>query len=296
MRTGELQRIRRHLQSTRAFEHQAYRDLGHPLAARRSRCATTSASSACSRSFRPSPTPFTDRDAKALRLLGGLMGAALGHAAAYEARQARLEERTRALQESEQRFKQLVDVAQEGIWVADEHGIITYVNQRMADLLGYQNGAMLGRPVYDFIDAASRAGAQRALAGGRARAGRARTSASAAATAPSSGAWSPSSPILGGRRPDRHGRHGHRHHRAEARRGAAPPLGRPARHAARHRPGDPGRALAGRDRPRRAGPDAPDGPLPALHWSLFDFPSGQAQLIAGFSAGSPLPPTPVPLD
>ena len=88
---------------------------------------------------------FSDRDAKALRLLGGLMGAALGHAAAYEGRQVRLEERTRALQESEQRFKQLVDVAQEGIWLADDHGVITYVNQRMAELLGYQNGAMLGR-------------------------------------------------------------------------------------------------------------------------------------------------------
>ena len=110
------------------------------------------------------PGAFSERDAKALRLLGGLMGAALGHAAAYESRQARLEERTRALQESEQRFKQLVDVAQEGIWLADDRGIITYVNQRMAELLGYQNGAMLGRRVYDFIDSGSRASAQRTLA------------------------------------------------------------------------------------------------------------------------------------
>jgi PAS domain S-box-containing protein len=110
------------------------------------------------------PNAFSDRDAKALRLLGGLMGAALGHAGAYESRQLRLEERTRALQESEQRFKQLVDVAQEGIWLADDRGVITYVNQRMAELLGYQNGAMLGRRVYDFIDAGSRASAQRTLA------------------------------------------------------------------------------------------------------------------------------------
>jgi PAS domain S-box-containing protein len=120
------------------------------------------------------PGAFSDRDAKALRLLGGLMGAALGHAAAYESRQLRLEERTQALQESEQRFKQLVDVAQEGIWLADDRGVITYVNQRMTELLGYQNGAMLGRRVYDFIDAGSRAGAQRTLvrpsaAGGESR-------------------------------------------------------------------------------------------------------------------------------
>jgi PAS domain S-box-containing protein len=109
------------------------------------------------------PNAFTDRDAQALRLLGGLMGAALGHAAAFEARQARLEERTRAMQESEQRFKQLVDVAQEGIWVADDQGIITYVNPRMADLLGYQNGSLLGRPVFEFIDDGSRTNAIRAL-------------------------------------------------------------------------------------------------------------------------------------
>jgi PAS domain S-box-containing protein len=109
------------------------------------------------------PQAFSDRDAKALRLLAGLAGASLGHAAAFEGRQRRLEERTRALQESEQRFKQLVDVAQEGIWVADDRGVITYVNQRMAELLGYQNGTMLGRPVYEFVDAGSRSNAQRVL-------------------------------------------------------------------------------------------------------------------------------------
>ena len=104
------------------------------------------------------PAAFSDRDAKALRLLGGLVGASLEHASAFEARQGRLEDRTQALQESEQRFKQLVDVAQEGIWVSDDRGVITYVNQRMTDLLGYQNGALLGRPVYDFLDATARAG------------------------------------------------------------------------------------------------------------------------------------------
>ena len=73
--------------------------------------------------------------------------------------------------------------------MADDRGVITYVNQRMAELLGYQNGAMLGRRVYDFIDAASRAGAQRTLARPRPRAARATTCASAARTAASSGDW-----------------------------------------------------------------------------------------------------------
>lgn len=112
------------------------------------------------------PHAFTDRHTKALRVLGGLAGAALGHAAAYEGRQHRLEERTQSLHDSEQRFKQLVDVAQEGIWVTDNHGIITYANPRMADMLGQQNGTLLGRQVSDFIDPSSRPHALRLLSEG----------------------------------------------------------------------------------------------------------------------------------
>ena len=161
VRTGELQRCD-DTHSDPRLPHQAYRDLGIrsilvvPLKDEHRTLGMLKVVS-------PEAHAFTDRDAKALQLLGGLMGAALGHAAAFEGRQTRLEERTRALQESEQRFKQLVDVAQEGIWVADDRGLITYVNQRLADLLGYVNGSLLGRPVYDFIKPDSRAGAQRTL-------------------------------------------------------------------------------------------------------------------------------------
>ena len=161
IRTGELQRCDDSLSDPR-IQHDAYRDLGIrsllvvPL---RDEQRTLGVLKVVS----PDPNAFTDRDAKALRLLGGLMGAALGHAEAFEGRQARLEERTQALQESEQRFKQLVDVAQEGIWIADDRGVLTYVNQRMADLLGYSNGSLLGRPVYDFIEGDSRPGARHTL-------------------------------------------------------------------------------------------------------------------------------------
>ena len=142
VRTGELQRCD-DTQSDPRVPHQAYSELGIrsilvvPLKDEHRTLGVLKVVS-------PEAHAFTERDAKALRLLGGLMGAALGHAAAFEGRQTRLEERTRALQESEQRFKQLVDVAQEGIWVADDRGVITYVNQRLADLLGYGNGTLLG--------------------------------------------------------------------------------------------------------------------------------------------------------
>jgi PAS domain S-box-containing protein len=161
VRTGEVQRSDDTFNDER-IGHHAYRDLGIrsllvvPLRDEQRTLGVLKV-------VAPQAYAFTDRDGKALRLLGGLMGAAMGHAAAFEVRQARLEERTRALQESEQRFKQLVDVAQEGIWVADDRGLITYVNQRMADLLGYSNGTLLGRTVYDFIEADSRPGAKHTL-------------------------------------------------------------------------------------------------------------------------------------
>ncbi len=163
VRTGELQRCDDTLADARV-PHQKYKELGIrsilivPLKDEHNTLGVLKVVSS-------EAYAFTERDSKALRLLGGLMGAALAHAAAFEGRQSRLEERTRALQESEQRFKQLIDVAQEGIWVADDRGVITYVNQRLADLLGYDNGSLLGRPVYDFIETDSRPGAQRALTG-----------------------------------------------------------------------------------------------------------------------------------
>jgi PAS domain S-box-containing protein len=110
------------------------------------------------------PHAFGDRDVRALRLMAGLMGTALDHAAFLESRQARLEERTQALQESEQRFKQLVDHAQEGICVLDERDQTTYINQRLADLLACPKGEILGRPLYDFIDQPGRAAAREVLA------------------------------------------------------------------------------------------------------------------------------------
>jgi PAS domain S-box-containing protein len=163
IRTGELQRSDDTYTDER-IAHDAYRRAGIRsllVAPLRDEQRTLGALKVVS----PNAGAFTDRDAKALRLLGGFAGAALGHAAAFEGRQSRLEDRTRALQDSEQRFKQLVDVAQEAIWVADDRGMITYVNPRMVEMLGYQNGAILGRPVLDFVDAQSREGALEALSG-----------------------------------------------------------------------------------------------------------------------------------
>ena len=110
-----------------------------------------------------SPGAFSERDERSLSLLAGLMGAVLNHAEVFAARQSRLEQRGEALQESEERFKQLVDAAQEGIWVLDDRGVTTYVNQRMLEQLGHTPGAVLGRPLLDFVDPAGRPAIQRIL-------------------------------------------------------------------------------------------------------------------------------------
>jgi PAS domain S-box-containing protein len=58
-----------------------------------------------------------------------------------------------ALRESEARYRDIVDTAQEGIWTTDVAGLTTYVNPRMATMLGYTVEEMQGRPLLDFIPA-----------------------------------------------------------------------------------------------------------------------------------------------
>ncbi|OQY56902.1 MAG: hypothetical protein B6247_02370 [Candidatus Parabeggiatoa sp. nov. 2] len=57
-----------------------------------------------------------------------------------------------ALKASEERYRRIVETAQEGIWIIDAEAKTTFVNQRMADMLGYRIEEMPGRPMYDFMD------------------------------------------------------------------------------------------------------------------------------------------------
>ena len=54
------------------------------------------------------------------------------------------------LRESEERHRRLVETANEGIWLIDTDTRTTFVNQRMASMLGYQPTEMVGRSVMDF--------------------------------------------------------------------------------------------------------------------------------------------------
>lgn len=50
--------------------------------------------------------------------------------------------------------RRIVELAAEGIWVLDREGKTTYVNQQVADMLGYTREEMLGRHLSSFLDPA----------------------------------------------------------------------------------------------------------------------------------------------
>ena len=65
-----------------------------------------------------------------------------------------------ALRRSEERYRSIVETAEEGIWMIDEAAVTTFVNPKMARMLGYAADEMLGRPMYDFMDERAREAAR----------------------------------------------------------------------------------------------------------------------------------------
>jgi PAS domain S-box-containing protein len=64
----------------------------------------------------------------------------------------RIEKSMLKLQASEKRYRHIVDTAYEGIWKFDAEAKAEYVNQRMAQMLGYSVEEMLGHPIFDFME------------------------------------------------------------------------------------------------------------------------------------------------
>jgi PAS domain S-box-containing protein len=56
------------------------------------------------------------------------------------------------LRDSEKRYRELLDALQEGIWVIDRDARTTFVNPRMAEMLGYTVEEMAGRHLFSFMD------------------------------------------------------------------------------------------------------------------------------------------------
>ncbi len=68
----------------------------------------------------------------------------------------RAEGKLQALERNEERFRRIVHTAQEGIWEIDAQACTTFVNPKMAAMLGYSIEEMLGQPLAAFMDAEAR--------------------------------------------------------------------------------------------------------------------------------------------
>jgi nitrogen fixation negative regulator NifL len=63
----------------------------------------------------------------------------------------RVEARTRELHNSERRFRDIATAAGEYLWETDRDGRYMYVSERVADVLGYSPGELLGRRPVEFM-------------------------------------------------------------------------------------------------------------------------------------------------
>jgi PAS domain S-box-containing protein len=58
----------------------------------------------------------------------------------------------KALEESERKYRQIIELAHEGIWQIDADSRTVFVNSALAAMLGYEPDEMLGRHLFDFMD------------------------------------------------------------------------------------------------------------------------------------------------
>jgi two-component system, cell cycle sensor histidine kinase and response regulator CckA len=67
----------------------------------------------------------------------------------------RVQSRTADLAASEARYRRLLDAANEGVLTLDRHGVITYANARVAQVLGTTVEALVGKDAADLVDPTS---------------------------------------------------------------------------------------------------------------------------------------------
>ncbi|MFP4440023.1 MAG: PAS domain S-box protein [Chloroflexaceae bacterium] len=58
----------------------------------------------------------------------------------------------RALRQSEARYRQIVETAEEGIWLIDADNKTSFVNRKFADMVGYMPDILIGKSVFAFFD------------------------------------------------------------------------------------------------------------------------------------------------
>lgn len=61
-------------------------------------------------------------------------------------------EAAKKLRKSEQKYRMIVENANEGIWMIDEKGFTTFVNEKMGEILGYDKEELMTRHLFDFME------------------------------------------------------------------------------------------------------------------------------------------------
>jgi PAS domain S-box-containing protein len=72
------------------------------------------------------------------------------HDASYQELEKEVADRTRALRESEERFRRLAEASFEGV-VISEKGVILDVNELYCDMLGYTRSELLGHSLLAWV-------------------------------------------------------------------------------------------------------------------------------------------------
>lgn len=67
------------------------------------------------------------------------------------------------LKQTKNRYSDLIKTSNEGILITDAQGVITFVNQQMAEMLDYDQEEILDNFIFDFMDDEARAKAEEAL-------------------------------------------------------------------------------------------------------------------------------------
>jgi PAS domain S-box-containing protein len=62
-----------------------------------------------------------------------------------------LSAREQALRASQEQYRRIVETANEGIWALDSGFITTFVNQKLADMLGHPADELVGHPITEFL-------------------------------------------------------------------------------------------------------------------------------------------------
>ncbi|MGE5415364.1 MAG: PAS domain S-box protein, partial [Acidobacteriota bacterium] len=57
----------------------------------------------------------------------------------------------KALEASEERYRRILETANEGTWIIDAEGKTVYVNQKIEEILGYSLNELMGQPISDYM-------------------------------------------------------------------------------------------------------------------------------------------------